>query len=411
MQAHTCTNGTATTFTCWYVNPATRPGPHGVGPAQRRSGPHHQALLLVLARAAPSTGTGCGPTPGTASTSGPASPPGSNSRTGLTWTQRLPAVRPHDRDGGPATPSRRGSPASRPTSRAPTPRSSATSAATASTTSSGTRRARPRTPSGRATPAGGFTARCRRSSTAPTRPSPATSTATAAATSSGTARAPPPTRVWFGRGRRRVRAGDGRRVRHLHPPRGRLRRRRARRHLLVRPGDGSRRAVVRARQAGFTTRTATVNGTYRSFTGDFDGDGRDDIFWYAPGTAKDSIWEGRASRTFEVQVDQRQRRLRARSPGDFNADRRTDVLWYGAGTQERRVLVRGGRRRVLGAPCDVHGHLLAVRRRLHRQPQRRHLLVRLRLHVRHDLAQLLTPAAPAVGLLRCRGRRARQRNA
>lgn len=36
--------------------------------------------------------------------------------------------------------------------------------------------------------------------------------------------------------------------------------------------------------------TLSISGTYSPFTGDFDGNGIDDIFWYGPGKAPDSIW-------------------------------------------------------------------------------------------------------------------------
>ena len=39
----------------------------------------------------------------------------------------------------------------------------------------------------------------------------------------------------------------------------------------------------------------TINGTYRPVVGDFDGDGHDDIFWYGP--ARPPITSGSTSRT------------------------------------------------------------------------------------------------------------------
>ena len=33
-----------------------------------------------------------------------------------------------------------------------------------------------------------------------------------------------------------------------------------------------------------------MNGTYTPLAGDFDGDGRSDIFWYRPGTGADYVW-------------------------------------------------------------------------------------------------------------------------
>lgn len=37
-----------------------------------------------------------------------------------------------------------------------------------------------------------------------------------------------------------------------------------------------------------------MGGTYRPVVGDFDGDGADDILWYAPDGADSPIWWGRA---------------------------------------------------------------------------------------------------------------------
>jgi hypothetical protein len=40
----------------------------------------------------------------------------------------------------------------------------------------------------------------------------------------------------------------------------------------------------------FTVTPYVIRGSYLPFAGDFDGNGSDDIFWYGPGTAPDSIW-------------------------------------------------------------------------------------------------------------------------
>ncbi len=42
----------------------------------------------------------------------------------------------------------------------------------------------------------------------------------------------------------------------------------------------------------------SVNGTYVPLVGDWDGDGCDDIFWYAPGAAQDYVWWGAADGSF-----------------------------------------------------------------------------------------------------------------
>jgi hypothetical protein len=50
-----------------------------------------------------------------------------------------------------------------------------------------------------------------------------------------------------------------------------------------------------AGQGQFTTAVpVTVNGTYTPFSGDFNGDGFDDVFWYGPGGGRDSLWYGQA---------------------------------------------------------------------------------------------------------------------
>ena len=90
---------------------------------------------------------------------------------------------------------------------------------------------------------------------------------------------------------------------------------------------------------GFETPTIAVDGTYDSIIGDFGADGRDDLFWYAPGTARDHLWLGRDGYGFRV----------ARSPqpsgtmtplagafdtrpgDDFDGNGADDILFYQAG--------------------------------------------------------------------------------
>ena len=43
---------------------------------------------------------------------------------------------------------------------------------------------------------------------------------------------------------------------------------------------------------GFSPLSIQVNGTYHPAVGDVDGDGRDDVLWYAPGGAGDYLWMG-----------------------------------------------------------------------------------------------------------------------
>ena len=74
----------------------------------------------------------------------------------------------------------------------------------------------------------------------------------------------------------------------------------------------------------------SVLGEYTPIPGDFDGDGRDDIAWYRPGTGRDHLWQGTADGFVEgprVNVDGNYTPI----PGDFDGDGRDDILWNGFG--------------------------------------------------------------------------------
>jgi hypothetical protein len=84
-----------------------------------------------------------------------------------------------------------------------------------------------------------------------------------------------------------------------------------------------------------------VSGTYRPITGDFDGDGRTDIFWYGPGSDPDSIWLARGGTSFDqvtVSVSGTYRPI----TGDFDGDGRTDIFWYGPGSDPDSVWFGAG---------------------------------------------------------------------
>jgi hypothetical protein len=104
----------------------------------------------------------------------------------------------------------------------------------------------------------------------------------------------------------------------------------------------------------FTGTGVAVNGTYRVATGDLDGDGRDDVLFHAPGTATDYVWYGAGNRTFQsvaYRVDGTYQPL----TGDFDGDGRDDVFWYGAGSA-LDVIWKGSASRVMqGYGANVTG--------------------------------------------------------
>ncbi len=86
--------------------------------------------------------------------------------------------------------------------------------------------------------------------------------------------------------------------------------------------------------AGGTFVNATipnVYGRYEPVVGDFNGDGNSDVLWYAPGSAADSLWRG-SSNGFTngpaVAIDGDYQPV----VGDFNGDGKSDVYWSSHGS-------------------------------------------------------------------------------
>jgi len=74
----------------------------------------------------------------------------------------------------------------------------------------------------------------------------------------------------------------------------------------------------------------TVGGTYTPLAGDYDGDGHDEIFWYAPGAATDYLWDFTSTTTVRSRALQVTGAYRPVT-GDFTGDGVDDVLWYAPG--------------------------------------------------------------------------------
>jgi hypothetical protein len=101
------------------------------------------------------------------------------------------------------------------------------------------------------------------------------------------------------------------------------------------PGTGAD-LLWRGRNGGksFVAMATEVSGTYTPVVGDFDGDGHDDIYWYGVGTRADRIWLGRADATFETGITAKRFNYSGSFiplAGDFDGDGRSDIFWYQAG--------------------------------------------------------------------------------
>lgn len=81
--------------------------------------------------------------------------------------------------------------------------------------------------------------------------------------------------------------------------------------------------------SGMVRASINITGTYRPVVGDFDGDGRDDILWHGSGTISDSIWYGSPSGFTNVSIAVGGSYLPF--VGDFNGDGIDDIFWYGEG--------------------------------------------------------------------------------
>jgi hypothetical protein len=89
----------------------------------------------------------------------------------------------------------------------------------------------------------------------------------------------------------------------------------------------------------FDTSVGVTNagGTYVAIGGDFDGDGRSDIFWYGRGTGPDYAWYGTGTGTFTSRTYTVSEEQWIPLVGDFDHDGRSDIFWYGPGTVSDRV--------------------------------------------------------------------------
>jgi len=109
--------------------------------------------------------------------------------------------------------------------------------------------------------------------------------------------------------------------------------------FLYNPGSGPDALLDVTRNGdGLDTQLTSmpVSGRFQPFVADLDLDGRDDIFWYAPGTAKDYVWffEANGSVTsVPMTVDATAQPLPVLVDGINAEPDHQGILWYGAGSR------------------------------------------------------------------------------
>jgi hypothetical protein len=79
-----------------------------------------------------------------------------------------------------------------------------------------------------------------------------------------------------------------------------------------------------------SSRPYTANGTYQPFAADLQGDGVDDVVWYAPGPAQDYIWDYNPGGSY-VSAARTISGTYTPLAGSFGSDQTDDVLWYAPG--------------------------------------------------------------------------------
>ena len=180
--------------------------------------------------------------------------------------------------------------------------------------------------------------------------------------------------------------------RHLQAARRRLRRQRRHRHLLVRPrhrrrlrsGCSPAAAATPPSPSRSTARTSRSSGDFVSTTAH----GRDDIFWYAPGTAADSLWRGRGRRRLHRDRRSRQRHLHAarrlRSPRTrppaAAPTSRLDIFWYARARRPTRCGRATATGALLAMAYNVERHVQPFVGLLRRLRRPGHLLVLAHRH-------------------------------
>jgi FG-GAP-like repeat len=98
-----------------------------------------------------------------------------------------------------------------------------------------------------------------------------------------------------------------------------------------------------------------VDGSYTPLAGDFDGNGRDDIFWYGPGSAADGLWLTRRDGGSPVKLSPVVNGIYTPFVGDFDGNGRDDIFWYAPGSAADGLWLSAGGGSFSGSGQTVNG--------------------------------------------------------
>jgi hypothetical protein len=124
--------------------------------------------------------------------------------------------------------------------------------------------------------------------------------------------------------------------------------------LWYQPGPGEDFVWWGRADRTFSGTAIAINGTYRVASGDLDGDGKSDLVFHAPGTTQDYVMFGASNRTFRS-IAYTVNGTYVPITGDFDGDRRDDVFWYGPGASFDTLWKGTATRQFRGVGINVRG--------------------------------------------------------
>ncbi len=83
-----------------------------------------------------------------------------------------------------------------------------------------------------------------------------------------------------------------------------------------------------------STKPYTANGNYWPVSGDYTGDGTDDILWYAPGPAQDFVWDYNGGGAGYTSAARTINGYYEPISGSFGSNNTDDILWYAEGSRQ-----------------------------------------------------------------------------